>query len=239
MRSFDRNVTGIGVLADPVRRRLYRFVCSQEQPVSRDQAAQAVGLARHKAKFHLDRLEAEGLLEADYVRLTGRSGPGAGRPAKRYRRGTKEFGVTLPARDYELAARIMADAIAESARIETPIFDVVNDTAAVYGAAIATSARDHGAHHHGSGSAAILDLVVRVLAEHAYEPRRSGSTVVLVNCPFKALAADHTDLICRLNHALLAGFAESLAPDLLEARLERGETRCCVLLTSRLDEQQS
>ena len=88
MRSFDRNVTGIGVLADSVRRRLYRFVSSQGQPVSRDQAAQAVGIARHKAKFHLDRLEAEGLLEADYVRLTGRSGPGAGRPAKRYRRGT-------------------------------------------------------------------------------------------------------------------------------------------------------
>ena len=80
MRSFDRSVTGIGVLADPVRRRLYRFVCSQDQPVTRDQAAQAVGIARHKAKFHLDRLEAEGLLEADYVRLTGRAGPGAGRP---------------------------------------------------------------------------------------------------------------------------------------------------------------
>ena len=133
MRSFDRNVTGIGVLADSVRRRLYRFVCSQDQPVSRDQAAQAVGIARHKAKFHLDRLEAEGLLEADYVRLTGRSGPGAGRPAKRYRRGTKEFAVTLPARDYEFAARIMADAIAESARTHTPILDAVHETAAVYG----------------------------------------------------------------------------------------------------------
>ena len=65
MRGFDRNVTGIGVLADPVRRRLYEFVCSQDQPVSRDQAAHAVGIARHKAKFHLDRLEAAGLLEAD------------------------------------------------------------------------------------------------------------------------------------------------------------------------------
>ena len=232
MRSFDRNVTGIGVLADPVRRRLYRFVCSQQEPVSRDQAAQAVGLARHKAKFHLDRLEAEGLLEADYVRLTGRSGPGAGRPAKRYRRGTKEFAVTLPARDYELAARVMADAIAESARTRTPILDVVTETAAVYGAAIAAAAGDHG-----SASEAILDVVVRVLTEHAYEPRRSGSTVTLANCPFKALAADHTDLICQLNHALLTGFADSLGPDLVEARLERGENRCCVILASRSEEQ--
>jgi predicted ArsR family transcriptional regulator len=65
VQNFDRNVTRIGVLADPVRRELYRFVCSQDQPVTRDEAAEAVGVARHKAKFHLDRLEAEGLLEAD------------------------------------------------------------------------------------------------------------------------------------------------------------------------------
>jgi predicted ArsR family transcriptional regulator len=121
VQSFDRNVTGIGVLADPVRRELYRFVCSQAQPVTRDQAAAAVGVARHKAKFHLDRLEAEGLLEADYVRLTGRTGPGAGRPAKRYRRGHREFAVALPARDYELAGHIKAEAISESTRAGTPI----------------------------------------------------------------------------------------------------------------------
>ena len=63
--------------------------------------------------------------------------------------------------------------------------------------------------------------------------------MTLANCPFKALAADHTDLICQLNHALLARFTDSLAPDLLEARLERGENRCCVVLASRSEEQQS
>jgi predicted ArsR family transcriptional regulator len=234
LRSFDRNVTGIGVLADSVRRRLYRFVCSQDQPVSRDQAAEAVGVARHKAKFHLDRLEAEGLLEADYVRLTGRTGPGAGRPAKRYRQGTKEFAITLPARDYELAARVMADAIAESARTGASISEVVDQTAAVYGAAIAATARDHP-----SSVDAALDIVVRVLSEHAYEPRRTENTVTLANCPFKALAADHTDLICQLNRSLLAGFADSLAPDLLQASLEHGENRCCVMVTGIFDDQQS
>ncbi|REO55222.1 transcriptional regulator, partial [Mycobacterium tuberculosis] len=45
---------------DPVRRQLYQFVCSQSMPVSRDQAADAVGIPRHQAKFHLDRLTAEG-----------------------------------------------------------------------------------------------------------------------------------------------------------------------------------
>jgi predicted ArsR family transcriptional regulator len=227
VRSFDRSVTGIGVLADPVRRRLYRFVCSQAQPVSRDQAAQAIGIARHKAKFHLDRLEAEGLLEADYVRLTGRAGPGAGRPAKRYRRGRSEFAVSLPARDYELAGRIMADAISYATRTGVPITDAVRNAAASHGAAIAATTTDRPSLADGA-----LELAGRVLNEHGYEPRRVDHTVVMTNCPFHALAIGNTELVCQMNHALLRGFADSLAPELLDANFEPGENRCCVTLTS-------
>ena len=225
MRGFDRNVTGIGVLADPVRRRLYEFVCSQDQPVSRDQAAHAVGIARHKAKFHLDRLEAEGLLETDYVRLTGRTGPGAGRPAKRYRRGSKEFTVAVPARDYELASRILAEAISDSARTGIPILDALANAAAANGAAMAVPDIDHPTE-----TDAALDLAIRILAERGYEPRRVDRTVLLANCPFHALAAGYTELVCGMNQSLLTGFVDSAAPDLLEARLEPGENRCCVTL---------
>jgi predicted ArsR family transcriptional regulator len=227
VRSFDRNVTGIGVLADPVRRRLYEFVCSQDQPVSRDQAAHAVGVARHKAKFHLDRLEAAGLLKADYVRLTGRSGPGAGRPAKRYRRGQKEFAVTLPARDYELAGQIMADAISDSTRTGTSILEAISKAACVRGAAIAAAATDRL-----RGAEAVLELAARVLTEHGYEPRRTNDTIVMANCPFHALAVSHTELVCSLNHAMLSGFVDAAAPGLLDARLEPGENRCCVTLSA-------
>jgi predicted ArsR family transcriptional regulator len=226
--NFDRNVTGIGTLADPVRRQLYQFVCAQAEPVTRDQAAQAVGVARHKAKFHLDRLEAAGLLDADYVRMTGRTGPGAGRPAKRYRRGSVEFAVSLPARDYELAGQIMADAIADSARTGTPIFVALKNVAAAHGAAIAASATERP-----TGSDGALDLAVRILTDHGYEPRRVDHTVVMANCPFHALAVGHTELVCGLNHSLLSGFVDSVAPDLLDARLEPGENRCCVTLRVR------
>jgi predicted ArsR family transcriptional regulator len=226
--NFDRNVTGIGTLADPVRRQLYQFVCAQAEPVTRDQAAQAVGVARHKAKFHLDRLEAAGLLDADYVRMTGRTGPGAGRPAKRYRRGSVEFAVSLPARDYELAGQIMADAIADSARTGTPIFVALKNVAAAHGAAIAASATERP-----TGSDGALDLAVRILTDHGYEPRRVDHTVVMANCPFHALAVGHTELVCGLNHSLLSGFVDSVAPDLLDPRLEPGENRCCVTLRVR------
>ena len=226
MRNFDRNVTGIGVLADPVRRHLYRFVCSQAEPVSRDQAAEAVGIARHQAKFHLDRLEAGGLLETDYVRLTGRTGPGAGRPAKRYRRGRKQFTVALPAREYELVGEVLAEAITDAARTGIPISEAVSEAAAAHGTAIAEAATDRP-----SSAGAPVDLVLELLSEHGYEPRGDGRTFILANCPFHALARSHTELVCQINHTLIAAVAQSIAPDLLDARLEAGENRCCVTLT--------
>jgi predicted ArsR family transcriptional regulator len=225
MSDMDRAVAGISALADPVRRQLYRFVCSQAGPVSRDQAAAAVGVARHQAKFHLDRLEAEGLLESDYVRLSGRSGPGAGRPAKRYRRARGELSVTIPPREYDLAGQIMAEAITDSINTATPIAEALDQAANAHGRALAA----------GSGrpasAAAALDRAADLLARHGFEPRRLGPTVLLTNCPFHALARSHTALVCQLNHALIAGLAGSLAFDLLDVRLEPGENRCCVTLT--------
>jgi predicted ArsR family transcriptional regulator len=223
----DGSLTGIGVLADSVRYELYRFVCGQPEPVSRDQAAQALGIPRHQAKFHLDRLAAEGLLQTDYVRVSGRSGPGAGRPAKRYWRGTGELAVTIPPREYQLAGEVMADAIAESARTGRPIGDAVHGSAVAHGRAIAV----------GAGPAVdaneALAYAEDMLARHGYEPQRRGDTVVLTNCPFHGLAQRETQLVCGMNHALLAAAADTVAPQLLEARLDPVEGRCCVTISAR------
>ena len=225
--SLDRNVTGIGVLTDPIRRQLYRYVCSEAEPVSRDQAAEALGIARHQVKFHLDRLEAEGLLETDYVRLTGRAGPGAGRPAKRYRRGSGEFAVAVPAREYELAGDIMAEAITDAISNGTPIAEAVRQAAATHGRAIAG-----GAVRPSHTTDDAVSRIVSLLSEHGYEPRRTGDTLALANCPFRALARTHTQLVCQINHALIAALVGSIAPDHVVAHLDPGENRCCVTLTS-------
>src|SRR5687768_6107020 len=111
---FAKRVTRLGALADPVRRRLYRFVAEQSDAVSRDQAADGVEVPRHTAKFHLDRLVDEGLLVAEFRRLTGRTGPGAGRPAKLYRRSTREVAVSVPTRRYDLVGQVLADAVERS-----------------------------------------------------------------------------------------------------------------------------
>jgi predicted ArsR family transcriptional regulator len=232
VREFEQNVAGIGALAEPVRRALYLFVCAQAAPVSRDQAAEAVGVPRHQAKFHLDRLEADGLLEADYARLTNRTGPGAGRTSKRYRRAPREIAVSLPDREYEMAGRLMAEAITESAGSGTPVLNTLYRVAAAHGGAIGRTvvATDGGPR---TSPAQALDIALSTLAEYGYEPRREGDRAVMANCPFHALAQTHTELLCHMNHALISGLIDAVGPRKLQARLDPGENRCCVTLTSR------
>ncbi len=98
-------------LDDPVRARLYQFVSESTEPVGRDEAAAAIGIGRALAAYHLDKLVGLGLLTASYQRAAGRTGPGAGRPAKIYTRSGREFSVTVPPRDYELAAHLLASAV--------------------------------------------------------------------------------------------------------------------------------
>ena len=117
---FSVQVAGIAALAEPLRHVLYRFVVAQSEPVSREQAAEAVGVALHVAKFHLDRLVNDGLLDFEYRRPPDRRGPGAGRPSKVYRRSTHEFVVSLPERRYEFAARLFAQAVTDAVRDGVP-----------------------------------------------------------------------------------------------------------------------
>jgi predicted ArsR family transcriptional regulator len=224
----ERDAAGIGALADPIRRGLYLFVCAQPTPVSRDHAADAVGIPRHQAKFHLDKLEAEGLLESEYARLAGRRGPGAGRPSKLYRRAAREIAVSLPHREYELAGRLMADAIAEAAATGAAVVEALHRLAAQHGRAIGQAAVS--ATGRPDTAVAALELAVDTLRSHGYEPRRDDGRVVLDNCPFHALAQAQTELVCGTNHALIEGLVTALEPHCPQACLEPAADRCCVVL---------
>src|SRR5919199_4284201 len=107
----DQQLAGLAGLGDPLRRALYRYVAEQGTPVSRDDAATAVGISRPLAAYHLDKLVGDGLLEARYERRSGRRGPGAGRPAKHYVRVNRQPELSLPARDYATLAELLASAI--------------------------------------------------------------------------------------------------------------------------------
>jgi predicted ArsR family transcriptional regulator len=227
-KDFDRRVASIAALAEPVRRALYLYVVGQPEPVGREQAAAAVGVAHHVAKFNLDRLEEEGLLEAEYSRPPGRSGPGAGRPAKLYRRSSREIEVSLPERRYDLAGQVMATAIATSEQTAIPISATLagaaTDAGRVLGHQVRVKAGARPSH------ARTLRAVSDVLTEHGYEPRAAGKAITLANCPFHSLAQDHTELVCGMNLDLMHGLLEGLGSGLLRARLTPTPGRCCVTI---------
>lgn len=228
--SRELGIAAVGGLDDPVRRRLYAYVSGCRRAVGRDEAATVVGIGRPLAAYHLDKLVDLGLLTASYQRQSGRGGPGAGRPAKLYARSAREFSVTIPPREYELAARLLAQAVA----------------ADVSGAARAELR--HAAHQLGvdlgqSSRAAVMPKggepvaddrrsgVEIALAHHGFEPvRDADGAVSLANCPFHKLVAHYPDVVCGMSLALIGGLIDGLGLTGLHPALEQQAGRCCVVI---------
>jgi len=224
----DRQIGAIAALGEPARRTLYEYVISQPGPVSREQAAEAVGIGRPVAAFHLDRLVREGLLAVSYSRLSGRSGPGAGRTSKLYERASTEVSVSLPQREYELAARLLVKAIADSA-VEEP-YESLDQAARGLGETIGQEVRELCGRRPSRRR--IREAALSMLRDRGFEPYvdREGS-VRLRNCPFHALAADQPELVCGMNLALIQGMVSGLGdPAGGKAVLDPAPNRCCVAL---------
>lgn len=215
----------LSCLADDLRRRLYEHVCEVGRPVARDEAAAALGIGRTLAAYHLDKLVEHGLLVVSQQRRSGRSGPGAGRPAKLYSRAERDFSVSTPPRDYELAARLLAEAAERDP--EGALSGSLREVARERGRTAGASRRPGG----GRGTRRELE---RALHDQGYGPFEDGDGVLrLCNCPFHSLAQEHTATICGMNHALVEGLIDGLGASDLSAELEPRPGCCCVAVHER------
>lgn len=211
-------LSAIAAIGDPVRRSLFELVGTRDGPISRDEAAAALGLARSTAAFHLDRLVDEGLLVVEFKRLSGRTGPGAGRPSKLYSRAAEEISVSIPARRYELAGELLASAIDEADRTGIPVREALTTVAEQTG-------HDLGAHAESLHGA---------LHACGYEPYDDGAGgMLLANCPFHRLSTSHADVICHANLDLLRGMAAGTEDEEHEVVFAPGEGPCCVRIAGR------
>lgn len=226
LEGLEGQLSGLAALDDPIRRALYLHVTAAPDDVSRDEAASVVGVSRSLAGFHLDRLVAEGLLTVIFRRLSGRSGPGAGRPAKLYRRSSRQIEVSLPPRRYELAAQLLAGALdtAEAGRAREALLLGARSR----GAEIGVAARGQ-AGPRATGKR-LLGSLMDALAAHGYAPELAEGEVRLRNCPFHALASAHTQLVCGMNLALLEGVVEGLEVAGATPVLLPRPGLCCVCL---------
>ena len=159
---------------------------AQPEPVSRDQASDVLGIARHTAKFHLDKLAEEGLLDTSFKRLSERRGPGAGRPTKLYSRSSRQLSVTLPERRYDLAGELLASAIDNAATDGTTVTDALTAAAAQWGGAVGDQAR--AAAGPRPSRERLVACTCQALTDYGYAPARAGDTIELSNCPFDTLA---------------------------------------------------
>lgn len=236
VRRPGEQLDAVGALAEPTRRAIYDQVARRGDWVTRDDVASAVGLARATVAHHLDRLEDAGLLEVRFRRLSGRTGPGAGRPSKLYRRASQDFDVTLPPRDYALAGRLLARAVESARSGRADVSSALRQESAAEGEAMAEEMRTLLEGDDAAGDddpERRLAAALTVLARHGYEPdRRDAHTVVLRNCPFHRLVLEHAALVCEMNERLLQSALESFGGHGYAARFEPDERLCCVRLRS-------
>lgn len=229
---FPAAVAAIGALGDPTRRALYRYVAAQRAPVGREDAASAVGIPRHVARFHLDRLQDAGLLQIEYTRPAGRGGPGAGHPTKLYRPTTTEFAVSVPERRYDIAGLVLTRAVATAIESDIPVASALEDAAGETGRTMGRAAKPPSGH--AEPHAASVAVALETLDTYGFAPRAENGGYVLANCPFRALAQQAPEVVCQMNFALVTSLLQEIGVRTASAQLDSADGRCCVTVRSAM-----
>jgi predicted ArsR family transcriptional regulator len=220
MRGLEQGAAAIGALDDDLRKRMYVFIRRQSHPVSRDEAAAAVGISHKLAAFHLDKLVKKGLLRASYARPVGRAPHRAGRSSKLYEPSEMNLEVSIPERRYDLLAEVLAEAVADGG------------AEAVACAIAARKGMALGRLSPASENEPPLAAAVRLLGRHGFEPAPDDEprSVRLRNCPFHEVARHSPELVCQMNLAFIGGVLEGLEAKAVHAVLDPAPGRCCIRL---------
>jgi predicted ArsR family transcriptional regulator len=168
--------------------------------VTVNEIAEAFQIHRNAAKHHLDRLLEAGLLRAEFRRVNGRRGPGAGRPSKLYSSTDVEVAFSLPERHYDLLAHLLLQALTQGADLEI--------VGARFGRQLAEAKRADGAAiEPADGVRSVLDGLG---FQTTVETDEDGHVwVTTENCPFGWVAVEASEgAVCRLDRAIIAGVLE-------------------------------
>jgi predicted ArsR family transcriptional regulator len=224
-------IVAVAALDDDLRRGMYEFIRRAHRPVTRQEAAEAVGISRKLAAFHLDKLVSAGLLRTHPAPQGGLRR--VGRRPTAYQPTDTDIHIAIPDRRPDTLATVLIDAVdaeheGEDAR--SAALRVAREHGRAAGQVAARPPTDPGPPEAGDP----LVPAQRALEEHGFEPERDATTRVrLRNCPFHPYAGQAPELVCGINHAFLCGMLEGLRADEVEARLiapKPGE--CCVELRS-------
>ncbi len=233
----DASIRAVAALEDELRRGMYTFIRQASRPVSRDEAAGAVGISRKLAAFHLDKLVEAGVLRAHYAALSGVRK--VGRTPKVYEPSGLDIRVNIPQRQHELLAEILLDAVLTEGPTEGA--GLTEGAGFSARAAAVRVAEDAGAAIGADeqrrskpgrlGIERALTLVAQVLAAHGFTPRREApDRLRLRDCPFHPLSTKAPGFVCEVNRSFCAGVLVGLNATTVEAVLEPHAGACCVEL---------
>jgi predicted ArsR family transcriptional regulator len=246
----DPAIRAVAALDDELRHGMYRFIRSTARPVTRDEAAAAVGISRKLAAFHLDKLVDAGVLRAGSAPVAGIRR--VGRAPKVYEPVDSDIRVGIPPRRHDLLADVLLSAVLADLGRPGDGRAAHDDRAPTGGGEpgerpTAREAALHAAGERGRrigvaerervrpgrlGTERALTLAVTLLTRHGFEPvRASPASVRLGSCPFHPLAAAARELVCGINHRFLAGMIDGLdAASSVCTVLDPGAGGCCVEL---------
>jgi predicted ArsR family transcriptional regulator len=223
----DESIKAVAVLGDDLRRGMYRFVRTARRPVTRDETAAAVGVSRKLAAFHLDKLVDAGLLHDGFAGADG--GRKVGRRPKVYQPADVDIRVAIPARNPDLLAGILVDAVVTAGENE-PARAAALRVATRRGTELGVAERER-IRPGRLGPERALTVTERLLAGYGFEPRRAGPTRLrLRSCPFHPIAERAPDLVCGLNRAFLQGILDGLRAPAAHAAFAPAAGECCVEL---------
>ena len=223
--SLAAQIASVSTLDDSVRAEIFIYVARSGEYVTRDQVAKALGITRRTAAFHLDKLAEAGLVDVSFKRVTGRSGPGAGRSSKLYRRSARRLYVSIPSQNYELMARLLASVVQQTEAASAP--HQIESQARAFGLSKGAAARKR--ESRVTSRKRLVKVLVNELTRLGFEPIDDGNgTMRLRNCPYHDMAREDPNFVCSMNLALMEGVVEGLDLAEVSPALEPIEGMCCV-----------
>jgi len=222
--------------ADPELREALLFARGATAPVTADDAADALGVHRNVARSRLERLAEAGLLEVSFERRSGRSGPGAGRPAKLYAVAPETEAIEFPPRRLTALVGRLLDELPERSR-PAALRRVGED----FGRELADAAGLRPVSDVARGLERVC-AAVRSLGFQASLERVEGDTAVIATptCPLRPLVVERPET-AEIDRGMWAGLVERGLRRVRAADVRcethdclRGDASCAVVLRLNL-----
>jgi predicted ArsR family transcriptional regulator len=193
-------------LGDPTRRSIYLRIRSSTEPTTASTIAAEFGIHPNVARHHLDRLAEEGYLEVTRRRQTGKTGPGAGRPAKCYTSTDKEIDLRFPTRRLDLLIDLLVRTVMRLAPSDGT--DVALEIGRDFGHELAAGLNvDTSGNEDG-----MLEAVATMMRHEGFEIIADGDRLLTQHCPFGASSFEHPEVLCALDRGIMAGIFDIVAP---------------------------